>query len=144
MSEEKFVYEYFSALSHNFAAWSLLYAGYFSISFSDPWIAFAALALLVPIVLFPLFRGVKFVRSHKAIPNHLQKRIIKRHRFSLKWIWMILCLSATIPFTLALFLELDLLRLAALSGLTAMCGMFVLLRVFLRQLQQRIDVATPS
>ena len=138
MNEQKFVYEHFNNLSYNFAAWSVLYIGFLFMPILGTSFALAYLVLMIPALLFPLLRVIKFSQSNKNISQSIQKQIIKRHRFSLNWIWLIFSLSVLMPFAVSLFFELDLIFITGIFGLTTMFSMFVFLRLFLSKLQQRM------
>ena len=140
MNGQKFVYEHFDNLSYTYAWYSFLFV-LFLLPINSFVFLLALLGLFITGFVFIMFRTIKFLRQHKNIPSKEQKQMIKRHRFSLKWLWLILGLSILASSVITLFFKQEYVYFAKVSGLIFMLSMFIFLRVFLRGIQSRMNLA---
>ena len=146
MNEQKFVYEHFYAASYTVLGVGLVNAGVF-FGLKHPaffWPLTPLLILGLAAVTFAFIRSIKLSRTYKNIPSKEGRKIIKRYRYSLNWVWPIIGLSLSVSYLASLFYELHALEYMSIFVATFAATQFALTRMFLGTLQSKIDHAALS
>jgi len=141
MNEQAFTYEHFDNASYLFAAIGLMQLGLVIAPVMQmPFLV--VLLLCSALYIYSMVRMFKFLRKHKTLRSKEQGKIIRRHRYSLRWGFPILALCLSLTFLFARLFEVNYLQVVAFFG---MCFMFISLigvRIYLRGLKQRMTLTT--
>jgi len=145
MDEHKFTYAYYDTQTYMLAGLTSFYIGLLisnNFSFVLPLIAFGILSL--GLIVFAFIRTAKFVRRYKNIDVKTQRQILKRHRYSLNWMWLTLGVSILISFAASWLIGLNVLEATSVFMFVCLSTLFVLTRVFLRYFKSRLNLTPLS
>ena len=100
------------------------------IAFSIVWLLFLT---------YCFSRIVAFARRNKSISQKVQMQIIKRHRYSLKWSYIVIPLSVFTTFTFARIFEMTLIQAGLIFNATLVFTTAIGTGLFLRNLKLRMS-----
>ena len=143
MNEQAYVYQHFENITYFLFAIGLgiglnaltFFLGTFIelpvlIVFSIVWLLFLT---------YCTSRIFAFARRNKSISQKVQMQIIKRHRYSLKWGYVVIPLSVFITFTVARIFEMTLIQAGLIFNATLVFTTAIGTWLFLRTLKLRMS-----
>lgn len=147
MNEQAFTYEHLDNLSYIWAALAVMY----SLMVLFPMLAAPHYILLGPIYaiicasvfLYRFIRAVRSNRKYESLSPKKRMQMIKRHRFSPKWIIPLGIVSIAISVFCAMIFNLSFIQIMGVWGLSLMVVAFLGLRVFLYGLKSQMTAVEP-
>lgn len=139
MNEQAFTYDHFNNASYLFVAIGLSYIPIIMIPvITVPMMVTYWIAWLV-FFTYSMTRFVSFTRRHKSLTRKKYSEIIKRHRYSLKWGFIVIPVSIFLCFICERIVGMNYLQIIGTFGLMSMLMSFIGIRVFLRNLNHDMN-----
>ncbi|MGB0908452.1 MAG: hypothetical protein ACPGVT_13245 [Maricaulaceae bacterium] len=138
MNEQEFTYEHFDNASYLLAALGL---GYFLLvmipTINGPLVIAYSITWLI-FFIYSIARFTSFIRRNRSLTQKEQGQIIKRHRYSLKWGYLVIPFSVFIPFVFSRIYDMTFVQIIGIFVVTFMLVSVFGIRLFLRNLKLRI------